>query len=298
MVGAVRFELTTSCTRNTRASQATLRPDKRAQLASRASCLQTILDFRPCLFVSPVALVCRVTGTILNALGILGGALAGLFWIRQMSAAQQQALKTIVGLVAMFVGVYLTWTNLEGGLPNVGRQLLIAVLALTLGRLTGRLLRIQKGLNRIGQYAKQKLSTATARQSHDFNDAFLTCTVLFCFAPLAVIGPILDGISAKWEPLGVKAVMDALGAMSFAAMLGRGVLLSALPVLAWQGTIALGARALMPFLHDHNLISSVNVIGGLLVFCVALIILELKRIELGDYLPSILFAPLLNYFWK
>ncbi len=27
MVGAVRFELTTSCTRNKRASQATLRPD-------------------------------------------------------------------------------------------------------------------------------------------------------------------------------------------------------------------------------------------------------------------------------
>ena len=29
MVGAVRFELTTSCTRNTRASQATLRPEPR-----------------------------------------------------------------------------------------------------------------------------------------------------------------------------------------------------------------------------------------------------------------------------
>jgi hypothetical protein len=29
MVGAVRFELTTSCTRNKRASQATLRPDLR-----------------------------------------------------------------------------------------------------------------------------------------------------------------------------------------------------------------------------------------------------------------------------
>src|ERR1041384_7452976 len=31
MVGAVRFELTTSCTRNKRASQATLRPDPRAE---------------------------------------------------------------------------------------------------------------------------------------------------------------------------------------------------------------------------------------------------------------------------
>ena len=33
MVGAVRFELTTSCTRNKRASQATLRPDLRLQIA-------------------------------------------------------------------------------------------------------------------------------------------------------------------------------------------------------------------------------------------------------------------------
>ena len=35
MVGAVRFELTTSCTRNKRASQTTLRPDTDAQNASR-----------------------------------------------------------------------------------------------------------------------------------------------------------------------------------------------------------------------------------------------------------------------
>ena len=33
MVGAVRFELTTSCTRNKRASQATLRPDEAEEVA-------------------------------------------------------------------------------------------------------------------------------------------------------------------------------------------------------------------------------------------------------------------------
>ncbi len=36
MVGAVRFELTTSCTRNKRASQATLRPDPERQKVPRA----------------------------------------------------------------------------------------------------------------------------------------------------------------------------------------------------------------------------------------------------------------------
>ena len=46
MVGAVRFELTTSCTRSKRASQTTLRPDMRSTI-----CLSTgsnaILKFRP-----------------------------------------------------------------------------------------------------------------------------------------------------------------------------------------------------------------------------------------------------------
>src|SRR5262245_35593659 len=40
MVGAVRFELTTSCTRNKRASQATLRPESGRKLAGRRCCLQ------------------------------------------------------------------------------------------------------------------------------------------------------------------------------------------------------------------------------------------------------------------
>src|ERR1044071_663728 len=40
MVGAVRFELTTSCTRNKRASQATLRPDRARKRAGFEGYLQ------------------------------------------------------------------------------------------------------------------------------------------------------------------------------------------------------------------------------------------------------------------
>jgi uncharacterized membrane protein YqgA involved in biofilm formation len=48
-------------------------------------------------------------------------------------------------------------------------------------------------------------------------------------------------------------------------------------------------------LEAHDLVDSVNAPGGLLVFCVALVILELKRIELADYLPSLAFGPLLTW---
>ena len=38
--------------------------------------------------------------------------------------------------------------------------------------------------------------------------------------------------------------------------------------------------------------------GGLLVFCVALVIFDLKKIELADYLPALIFAPLLTSLVK
>jgi uncharacterized protein len=73
-------------------------------------------------------------------------------------------------------------------------------------------------------------------------------------------------------------------------------MLAALPVLAFQGTITLAcARLLRPALETHSLVDAINAPGGLLVFCVALVILELKRIELADYLPSLVIAPLLAW---
>ena len=86
--------------------------------------------------------------------------------------------------------------------------------------------------------------------------------------------------------------------MAFVNMFGKGVLLAAVPVLAWQGTIYLAARVIEPFLNGHNLGDSIIGVGGLLVFCVSLVILELKKIELGDYLPSLFFAPLLTWLWQ
>ncbi len=246
-------------------------------------------------FAGELGSVCRVTGTILNVIGIIVGGLVGLFSARQMSAAQQQLFKILLGVVTVAVGLHLAWSSLGGGWANVGRQILIAILALTFGRLTGKLLRIQKGMNRIGQYAKEKMTAAAEKRKTNFNDAFLVCTLLFCFAPLGMIGAVFDGLSNKWQPLAMKAAMDGLATLAFASMLGRGVLLCALPVFAWQGTIALGSRALMPWLEQYGLISSIHGTGGLLVFCVALVILELKRIELGDYLPSLAFAPLLTW---
>ncbi len=90
--------------------------------------------------------------------------------------------------------------------------------------------------------------------------------------------------------------MDGLAMLGFVPIFGWGSLLAALPVLAFQGTLTLlSTRFLGPFLTTHGLMDSVNATGGLLVFCVGLVIFELKKIELADYLPSLAFAPLLAW---
>ena len=237
-------------------------------------------------------------GTILNAAGILLGGVIGLTVTRQLSPARQFALKGILGLLVIYVGLKTTLTSLGGGLWPITKQLLIVVLALTLGRLTGKLLRLQSLSNRLGQYAKQKIAAAGGADAHRFSEGFITCTLLFCVGPMAILGAVQDGLTGQWQTLGIKAVMDGLATMAFVATFGWGAMMAVVPVVVYQGTLTLGTRILEPFLQQHDLVNSLNATGGLLVFCIALVILELKKVELADYLPSLAFAPLLTWLWK
>jgi uncharacterized protein len=235
-------------------------------------------------------------GTALNVAGILIGGLAGLARRKPLSPANGSFFKVGLGVFTVFYGLRLTWISLNGTSLQVLKQLLIAVFALMLGRVTGRLLRLQKMSNSLGRLARDRIAANKPGDPSQWSEGFKTCAALFCAAPLAILGSVQDGLSGYYYPLAVKAVMDGLATMGFVLLFRWGVLIAALPVLVFQGTITLlCAQFLKPFLEAHSLVDSVNAAGGLLVFSVALVILELKKIELADYLPSLLFAPLLAW---
>ena len=235
-------------------------------------------------------------GTALNVAGILIGGVAGLVRRKPLSPPREIYVKVALGAFTVFYGLRLTWMSLNGSFPQILKQLLITVLALTLGRMTGRLLRLQKLSNRLGREARERIAAAKPADPRQLSEGFKACAALFCAAPLAILGSVQDGLSGYYYPLAVKAVIDGLATMGFVSLFGWGVMLAALPVLAFQGTITLVCtQFLIPALETRGLVDSVNATGGLLVFCVALVILELKKIELADYLPSLAFAPLLAW---
>jgi hypothetical protein len=238
-------------------------------------------------------------GTILNVVGILIGGIAGLSRRRAFGPAAESNLRVILGVFTVYYGLRLAWLGLGGSFGQILKQVFIAVLALTIGKLAGRSLRLQPMSNHLGRRARQRIDAARPEDPRRLSEGFKACASLFCAAPLGVVGALEDGLSDYFYPLGVKGAMDGLATMSFVLVFGRGAMLSALPVLALQGTLTLVCRQfLKPFLEAHNLAASVNAVGGLLVFSVALVILDLKRIQLADYLPSLVFAPLLTWLWK
>jgi uncharacterized membrane protein YqgA involved in biofilm formation len=237
---------------------------------------------------------------MLNVAGILLGGVLGLTRRKPLSPATESFFKVMLGAFTVFYGLRLVWLSLGGSFLQITKQLFVAVLALTLGRLAGRLLRLQKMSNHLGQDARRRIAAAKPADPQRASEGFKTCAALFCVAPLGILGAIQNAlVPGYFYPLAVKAVMEGLATMGFVRLFGWGVILSALPVLAVQGTLTLSCgRFLKPFLERHGLVSSVDAVGGLLVFSVALVILGLKKIELADYLPSLIFAPLLTWLWK
>ena len=237
-------------------------------------------------------------GVVINVAGILIGGIAGLLRKKPFSVTVESWGKIVLGVLMVFCGLRLTVINLGGSLGQILKQLAIMILSMILGRLLGRLLRLQKMSNRIGEKAKQAI-TAAGSQTPRASEGFKTCCALFCAAPLGIVGSVVDGLSGYFYPLALKGLIDGLGTMGLVKVFGWGAILSALPVLAFQGTIALlCAKVLGPYLQAYALIPSVNAVSGMLIFTVALVILQIKRIEMADYIPSLAIAPLITALWR
>jgi len=238
-----------------------------------------------------------VIGAFLNALGILLGGLYGLAIRKPLSAATQGFFKS--GLVAftVFFGLRLVWENLHSPVLTSLKQLCIAVLALILGRLLGKGLRLQRMSNHLGRHAATLIATAQKPNAPNRSGGLTAATILFCAAPLGILGAVADGLGNYYYLLAVKAVMEGLAMASFAKIFRWPVILSAGPVFLFLTglTGAVHAQAL-PWLEAHHLVEAVNLTIGMMVCTLSLVILEIRRVELANYLPALALAPALAHW--
>lgn len=247
-------------------------------------------------------------GPVLNGVAIVLAVAVALIVRKTISARHQGNLRVLLGACIVWYGLKLTWTSLSGSFGFWIKQLATVLLAMALGKIVGRIFRLQKLSNSIGRFANHKMESvatglrlSTTGPRTTFEDGFLVATALFCVSPLAILASVQAGLDQNFAPIfAVKAAMDALAAMAFAATFGWSVAVSAIPVVAFQLAIIRVVHLLLPWAHNHPqpIIESILATDGILIFSLSLIILQLKKVEIADYLPSLALAPLLTWWFN
>ncbi len=236
-----------------------------------------------------------MTGTIINGIAIILGGIIGKTANERITHRLQARIKLVLAVFTLYVATSMVWKGLTGSFGHGMAQFGIGMLSLVLGNAAGMLLHIQKGLNKFGQYAKT-LMAKSDESDNKFSEGFITCSLLFCVGPMSILGAIEDGLNGDFKILALKGMMDGMATIGFTAMFGWGCALAVIPVVAYQGTISIFAGALEPYLSDA-VRESISLTGGFLVFPIVIVILDVRKVPLANYLPALLFAPLLTRWW-
>jgi uncharacterized membrane protein YqgA involved in biofilm formation len=232
-----------------------------------------------------------LSGTVLNAITVAIGSLLGLFIGNRLSHKIQESVVTGLGLVTMFVGI-----------SNAGKtgNVIIPLLSIAIGAIIGEMLDIERYLERFGGWLQSRFAGTHGDAASSENDrarfinGFVTASLVFCIGPLTFVGSIQDGmgLAIGFQQLAIKSVLDMFAGMAFAASLGIGVVFSIITVLVLQGGLALLGSLLGNFMSEP-MVNEMTAVGGLMLIGLALVLLDVKRPRMANFLPALIVAPLL-----
>ncbi|MBA2442765.1 MAG: DUF554 domain-containing protein [Rubrobacter sp.] len=218
-------------------------------------------------------------GTAINVVAVLVCGGVGTLVGGRLPAAFRRSALDAIGIVTLLVGVA---NFLEHQNP------LVPLVSVVAGLAVGEALRIDAGLRAFGDYLEGRFSRGESPVSR----AFVTTSLLFCVGPLTVLGSLEDGLTGDYSLLALKSALDGVASLTFASVLGWGVMLSAGTVLAVQGTITAAAGSVQGVVTE-GMISAATATGGVLIFGLGLGLLELREVRVANMLPALLIAPAL-----
>ena len=228
-----------------------------------------------------MAFFSSVNGTLLNALTVLLGGIIGSLAGNRLPQRIHEALFGVLGLFTVLIGLLSAITT---------KNPLILLGSLLLGTIIGEIINIESGLERAGDWLQKRL----AHSGSTLSEAFVSASLVFCVGPLSILGSLDNGLSGDTTKLVIRATLDGFAALAFGATLGWGVLLAIITVLLYQGGLSLGAHAIAPLLMSNaDAITELTATGGLILVAVGLKLLKIRDLRVANYLPSLVFAPLL-----
>lgn len=227
-------------------------------------------------------------GTLINGALIIIGSLLGLLF-RNIPERFKKTVMHGIGLAVILIGMQMAFST---------EMIIIVLLSLLTGALLGELFHVEEGLNRFGEWIGSKFTSSD--QNVTISQGFVTATLIFAVGAMAIIGALDSGMRGDHEVLITKGIMDGFTAIVLTTTLGIGVVLSAIPVVLYQGMIALLATQIEKWVPDaflEGFIVEMTAVGGLLIVAIGLNLLRITKIRIGNLLPSIVTVAIIYYIY-
>lgn len=217
-------------------------------------------------------------GTIVNAAAIILGSLLGLLLKKGIPERFGDTITKGLALCVLLIGV-------SGALTE--SNIIITIIAIVLGAITGEALNLDKHINDLGDKLQSKLQKDSDKTS--LSQGFVTATLLFCVGAMAIVGSMQSGIEKDYSTLFTKSIIDGVSALILTSSLGIGVMLSAASVFVYQGAITLLAQWVAPLMSE-SMVNQLTAVGSLLIIGIAFNMLGLTKLKVINYIPGVFIA--------
>ncbi len=220
-------------------------------------------------------------GTIVNSLAVLIGGTIGVLMKKGIPDKIGEGIMNGLALCIMYIGISGTFE---------GENVLVAILSIVLGTLVGELLDLDARFSKFSNNLEKKL---TKKKDGQIAQGFISASLLFCVGAMAIVGSLQSGISGDHETLFAKSLLDGISSIVLSSTLGIGVMLSAVAVFVYQGTITVCAGFLEPLLTEA-ITCEMTCVGSMLIVGISLNMLKLTKLKLMNFVPSV-FMPIIIY---
>ena len=212
-------------------------------------------------------------GSIVNALSVIGGSLIGLSFGNLLPKPIRSIIFEVMGVFTLVLGLKMSLET---------QEFIVLLLSLTMGAAIGEKLNIENKLQILGEKIKRILKS----KNEKFAEGLVTAFLLYCIGSMTFVGAIEEGINHDRTLLYTKSFMDGITSILLASSFGLGVLVSAVPLLIFQSILTFAALYLEPHLTS-GIINEISAVGGVLIICIGINILEFKKIKVSNMLPSL-----------
>ena len=219
-------------------------------------------------------------GSLVNGGAIVVGGLIGMFAGKLLPERLRGSVMAALSLMTIGIAA-------PGLLKSANA--LIPIISMVVGTIIGELLNIDAAVNKLGDALQKKFNGSP------ITEGFVTGSLVFAVGALAVMGALESGLQHQHSILISKAVIDGVGALVFASTMGLGVALSGVTVFVAEGSMALLASLVAPYLGEA-VVNEITFVGSLLIVGISLNLLGITKLRILNMVPAILLPILLCRF--